>query len=92
MSPIAMKRLMDGMEPVVVHAARTSATRPDADGRVEVVIPIESVDSAITTLLPFGGEAEVLGPPEVRAGMRAAVAALTRVYGWRDREAGVEGW
>ncbi|MYS80959.1 helix-turn-helix transcriptional regulator [Embleya scabrispora] len=92
MSPIAMKRLTDVLEPVVVRAAHTSATRPDADGWVEVVLPIESVDSAITTLLPFGGEAEVLGPPELRAGMRASATALARVYGGRDAEADGDRW
>ncbi|MFF7247302.1 helix-turn-helix transcriptional regulator [Embleya sp. NPDC008237] len=91
-SPSAMKRLVDVLEPVVVRAARTSATRPDADGWVEVVLPIESVDSAITTLLPFGGDAEVLGPPELRSAMRAAAAALARVYRCRDAGTGTPEW
>lgn len=81
MSPIAMDRLTHLMESAVVHAARASATRPDADGWVEVVVPIESVEQAVTALLPFGGEVEALEPAELRAGMRAAVAALARVYG-----------
>ncbi|MEU0938288.1 YafY family protein [Embleya sp. NPDC005971] len=86
-SPVGMRRLVEALEPVLVRAAHASATRPDVDGRVEVVLPIESVDSAITTLLPFGGEVEVLGPPELRAGMRAAAVALARVYGCADTDA-----
>ncbi|WP_406278878.1 helix-turn-helix transcriptional regulator [Embleya sp. NBC_00896] len=81
MSPTAVGRLVDLVEPTVARAARESASAPDPAGWVEVVIPIESVDGAVKSLLVFGPEVEVVGPADLRARMAETVRAMGRVYG-----------
>jgi predicted DNA-binding transcriptional regulator YafY len=46
-----------------------------------VVVPIESVEHGVVDLSRYGPEVEVLAPPELRARMREAAAALSRLYG-----------
>jgi predicted DNA-binding transcriptional regulator YafY len=80
LSPRALTQLPDLMEPAVAHAARNSAGPPGSDGRVQVVIPIESVEHAAGMLLQLGAEAEVLSPAELRALMAQTVTALADTY------------
>ncbi|MER5639053.1 WYL domain-containing protein [Kitasatospora sp. NPDC002227] len=54
---------------------------PDAAGWVETDLSVEALPVAVGDLLAFGPEAEVLGPPELRAAMATAVAGLAGVYG-----------
>ncbi|MBZ4320976.1 helix-turn-helix transcriptional regulator [Streptomyces huiliensis] len=61
--------------------AAAGAGAPDADGWTEVVLPVESLPVAVCDLLGLGAEAEVLGPPELRAAVATAVAALAARYG-----------
>lgn len=80
LSPRILERLPDLMEPAVVRAAQASAGPPAPDGRVQVVIPVESVDHAVGMLLRLGAEAEVVAPPALRTRMAQTVAALADVY------------
>ena len=49
-------------------------------GRVEVTVPIESVEHAATDFLRLGAEAEVLAPAALRNAMRAAAGRLAQIY------------
>ncbi|MEU2282136.1 WYL domain-containing protein [Streptomyces sp. NPDC013178] len=80
LSPRILEQLPDLVEPAVARAARNSAGPPGSDGRVEVVIPIESVGHAAGMLLRLGAEAEVMAPTELRALMAETVAALADTY------------
>jgi predicted DNA-binding transcriptional regulator YafY len=65
----------------VAQAAAETASPPDADGWVRVVIPIEGVDQAAAELMRLGTDAEVLEPPEVRRRIAEMALDLTRRYG-----------
>nr|WP_063794239.1 WYL domain-containing protein [Streptomyces graminilatus] len=80
LSPRILEQLPDLMEPAVARAARNSAGPPGPDGRVQVVIPTESVDHAVGMLLRLGAEAEVVAPLELRARMAQTIAALADTY------------
>jgi len=55
---------------------------PDADGWVEVTVPVESDEVAADQLLQLGGDVEVLGPANVRKGLaRTASVMLARHTG-----------
>ncbi|MGF1236465.1 hypothetical protein [Streptomyces sp. 2-6] len=75
------------MEPAVARAARDTAGAPGPDGRVEAVIPIESVEHAAGLLPGPGAEAEAPAPTptEPRALPTSAVAALAETYGCAAR-------
>jgi len=62
------------------QARIAEGTRPGADGRVEVVVPIESVEHAAVDFQRLGAEAEVLAPPELRAAMSATARRLAALY------------
>ncbi|MEU9129911.1 YafY family protein [Kitasatospora sp. NPDC048540] len=80
LSPGILKELPELVEPSVARAALESAGPPDPDGRIHVVIPIESHDHAARTLLRLGAEAEVLQPPELRALIARTAAAMADTY------------
>jgi predicted DNA-binding transcriptional regulator YafY len=80
LSPRILEQLPDLMEPAVVRAAQNSAGQPGPDGRVQVVIPIESVRHAAGMLLRLGAEAEVLAPAELRALIAETIAVLADTY------------
>ncbi|MFJ8213192.1 helix-turn-helix transcriptional regulator [Streptomyces sp. NPDC096033] len=60
--------------------ALEGAGAPDAEGWVEVELSVESRAVAVGDLLRLGVEAEVLGPPELRAAVAEAVGALAARY------------
>jgi predicted DNA-binding transcriptional regulator YafY len=74
----ALRRL--ARESQAVALAVRDAGPPDADGRREVVIPIETGAEAVPPLLRLGHEVEVLEPPELRAALADAVRRLAAVY------------
>lgn len=62
------------------QARIAAGARPGADGRVEVVVPTESVEHAATDFLRLGAEAEVLAPSALRDAMAAAARRLAALY------------
>ncbi|MFH7598541.1 WYL domain-containing protein [Streptomyces racemochromogenes] len=60
--------------------ALEGAGEPDGEGWVEVELAVESRAVAVGDLLRLGPEAEVLGPPELRAAVADAVGALAARY------------
>ncbi|HET9139781.1 helix-turn-helix transcriptional regulator [Actinophytocola sp.] len=79
-SAALLRRLPTVVEPAVHRAVTATATAPDAAGRVEATVPIESLDHAHRLFLGFGADLEVLHPPELRARMADTAAALNRYY------------
>ncbi|MEU8827174.1 WYL domain-containing protein [Streptomyces sp. NPDC048636] len=61
-------------------AAVAAAGPPDEAGRARVTLPVESLPVAVHDMLRMGTEAEVLGPPELREAVAAAVGELARRY------------
>lgn len=62
------------------QARIAAGARPGADGRVEVVVPIESVEHAAVDFQRLGAEAEVLAPPELREAMSVTARRLAGLY------------
>lgn len=60
-----------------------SVAPADADGWIEVTIPIENIDHAADQLMRLGAEVEVLSPTELRAQMARTASALAMIYGRR---------
>ncbi|MDP9843773.1 putative DNA-binding transcriptional regulator YafY [Streptosporangium lutulentum] len=87
----ALVRMAPGVEPMLRYTlgaetadpALAAAGPPDEHGWVVLRLPTESVKHACWQLLRLGGDVEVLGPPELRAQMAAAVARLSELYGTR---------
>ncbi|GAA4228486.1 putative DNA-binding transcriptional regulator YafY [Streptosporangium album] len=81
LSPIGCRRLPRVADPAALDDALASAGEPDGQGWITVSLSVESLDVAYDQLLRFGPEAEVLGPPELRARMAGAAATLHGLYG-----------
>ncbi len=79
LSPLGLERL-SLLAAAASAMARRTASPPEADGWVQVDIPIETIDHATRELLKLGVEVEVLRPPELRQAMRDAAATLTARY------------
>ncbi|MER5258923.1 MULTISPECIES: transcriptional regulator [unclassified Streptomyces] len=60
--------------------AAQEAAAPDADGWRVVDLEVETLPVAVSDLLRLGLEAEVLGPPELRAQLAATVTGLAQRY------------
>ncbi|GAA1232855.1 YafY family protein [Kitasatospora nipponensis] len=60
--------------------ALAEAGAPDDEGWVETELPVETERVAVHDLLRLGAEAEVLGPPGLRAALAETVATLARRY------------
>jgi len=74
-------RRLDLFGSAVVQAAAQTAGPPDADGWVQVVIPIEAIDQAAADLMRLGTDAEVIDPPELRHRIAEMAHELSRLYG-----------
>jgi predicted DNA-binding transcriptional regulator YafY len=79
LSPWGTKMLEAFTSPYVRAAAQISST-VDAEGWHTVIMPVGSIRQACVELLRFGADAEVLEPPDLRAKMAAAVAAMNALY------------
>lgn len=77
-TPAGQQRLA-AVSAAVAQAAGASA-EPQADGRLKLVIPIESTDHACRQLLPLGAEIEVVEPADLRAAMGEAARAMAALY------------
>jgi predicted DNA-binding transcriptional regulator YafY len=73
-------RLRYAFDPVSSEMALASATEPDADGWIGVVVPTESLDYAHDDLLRLGPDVEVLAPVELRDRLAATARALAARY------------
>jgi predicted DNA-binding transcriptional regulator YafY len=65
-SPRAMKWLLHARTKVIVLPPEAKRKKGKADWK-DVLMPIESIEHGARQLLAFGGEIEVLEPPELRA-------------------------
>ncbi|GAA3184842.1 YafY family protein [Streptomyces ramulosus] len=79
LSPEVFADIGQVLDSAAARAARESAT-PDAGGWTRVVIPVESAEQALPTLLSLGVGAEVVGPPELREKMRTTLAGMLARY------------
>jgi predicted DNA-binding transcriptional regulator YafY len=68
------------IDPASADLAIASASAPDDDGWVTVVVPTESFDYAHDDLLRFGPDLEVLAPPELRDRLAATTRAMADLY------------
>ncbi|WP_190820062.1 helix-turn-helix transcriptional regulator [Saccharopolyspora pogona] len=78
-SPLA-QRLLPAQFGALGTKALTDTGPPDEHGWVEVELLVERQAVAVTDLLRLGNEAEVLGPPELRAAVAETVTALAARY------------
>ena len=72
----AIRSLSAHMDRTAVAEAEAAAGPPDADGWVELDLLVESVRIAEHQLMALGGAVEVLDPPQLRAALAAAGAAM----------------
>ncbi|MGW2331877.1 helix-turn-helix transcriptional regulator [Streptomyces sp. NPDC001700] len=77
-------RLLPMQFGAVGAVAAAGAGPPDDRGRARVVLPVESLPVAVHDMLRLGTDAEVLGPPELRAAVARAVTELAERYGPPD--------
>ncbi|MBO8194481.1 WYL domain-containing protein [Streptomyces oryzae] len=87
LSPQA-QRLLPAKFGTTGEQALEDAGPADEAGWVEVELAVESQPVAVSDLLSLGGEAEVVGPPQLRAAMIEAVASLAARYPAPRRGAG----
>ncbi len=73
-------RMRELMNPAVVAAADATASEPDADGWITVIVPIESLQHARSEFLRLGPEAEMLAPAQLRAELARAARGLAALY------------
>lgn len=68
------------LNPPAARAIAGNDATPDAGGRVQLTIPIESIEHGLVELLQLGADVEVLEPPALREAMRETALALARLY------------
>ncbi|MEJ3657109.1 WYL domain-containing protein [Actinomycetes bacterium KLBMP 9759] len=76
LGPRALRWLINVTDPDAALRAVAHAGPPDADGWRVVELDVESNDVAAAQLVGLGAEIEALDPPEVRAALAAAGAAI----------------
>lgn len=65
----------------VEAAARASLEPPDQAGWRTCIFPIESVEDGVREIMRLGPDVEVLGPPDLREALTAALAEACALYG-----------
>jgi hypothetical protein len=82
LSPRGRKLLCSASAAVedAIEAAIAPAPGAGADGWLRATIPIESIGHATGQLLALGTDAEVVGPPELRARVRDTARAVAAQY------------
>jgi predicted DNA-binding transcriptional regulator YafY len=63
-----------------IRALRATAGRPDQNGWVTAVVPIESTENAQSEFLRLGADIEIIEPAELRARISAVARGLTAIY------------
>ncbi|AZM45645.1 transcriptional regulator [Streptomyces sp. WAC 06738] len=81
LSPDGLRRLPHVTDRLAAEDAVAGAGEPDERGWTAVRLRVESADVAYTQLLALGPDAELLGPPELRARFAAAAARSAALYG-----------
>ncbi|MFF0729476.1 helix-turn-helix transcriptional regulator [Streptomyces sp. NPDC004134] len=81
LSPDGLRRLPHVTDRLAAEDAVAGAGEPDERGWTAVRLRVESADVAYTQLLALGPDAELLGPPELRARFAAAAARSAELYG-----------
>ncbi|MFK4070606.1 helix-turn-helix transcriptional regulator [Streptomyces sp. NPDC029674] len=76
----AGRRLLPAMFGAAGTRAVEGAGAADADGWTEVDLDVEALPVAVGDILRLGLEAEVLGPPELRAEVARSVTGLAQRY------------
>ncbi|MFH8613084.1 helix-turn-helix transcriptional regulator [Streptomyces sp. NPDC018029] len=76
----AGRRLLPAMFGTAGVRAVAGAGAADADGWAEVDLDVEELPVAVGDILRLGLDAEVLGPPELRAEVARSVTALAQRY------------
>lgn len=79
LSPWAIE-VMDEFLPPYVRTGAVVSKEADEQGWRRVTLSIGSVAHAAMEILRFGADAEVVGPPELRAKMAEVVGSLAKVY------------
>jgi predicted DNA-binding transcriptional regulator YafY len=79
LSPWAID-MMGELLPPYVRTGAVISEETDARGWRRVVVSVGSLDHAAMEILRFGADAEVIGPPELRAKMAEIVGTLAQVY------------
>lgn len=69
-----------GFEPAAVAEAKESMGEPDSDGWVVVTLAAESYDVLAHGILPLGGWAEILDPPDLRERMGRIAREMAALY------------
>ncbi|MFV8128053.1 helix-turn-helix transcriptional regulator [Streptomyces syringium] len=91
LTPEGVRRLPYAMDRAAAREALAEAAGPDGQGRVTVTLPVESLDVAYEQLLALSPEAEVLGPPHLRARCAEAAARGAALYAGRPGKSGPSG-
>ncbi|MFF3325983.1 helix-turn-helix transcriptional regulator [Streptomyces sp. NPDC002889] len=73
-------RLPYATDRAAAQEALAAAGPADAEGRVTLTLPVESLTVAFTQLLSLGAEVEILGPTELRERFARAVARMGDLY------------
>jgi len=81
--PGCARRLRRVVEPAHAHEVNWD-TAPDETGWVRLLLPFEKLEFAQASLLGFGADIEVLGPPDLRRQMIDTAAALGELYAERQ--------
>ncbi|MCK8679743.1 helix-turn-helix transcriptional regulator [Streptomyces lichenis] len=81
LTPAGARALPHVTDRAAAEEALAAAGEPGPDGRVEVRLRVESAEVAYAQLLTLGPEAEVLGPPALRARFAEAAAGMGALYG-----------
>ena len=68
------------MNAAVARAVAQARLMPREDGRVEIRIPVESMDQSVGQLLRLAPEVEVTGPPALRKAMVARLRKVAKLY------------
>ncbi|AGM03708.1 helix-turn-helix transcriptional regulator [Amycolatopsis keratiniphila] len=66
---------------VGARALRETPAEPDENGWLTMELPVEPGESAVGELLRFGGNLEVLEPPELRERLAEEIRKMGAVYG-----------
>jgi predicted DNA-binding transcriptional regulator YafY len=79
LSPLGVLKL-DALGSAIAQAAAETASAPDEDGWVRVVIPIERTEQAAADIIRLGVDAEALEPQSLREKIAEMASEVLRIY------------